>query len=93
MAWSQDEERMLAQIEQHLVDDDPRLVARLESFNERARRSDEKAEGGSVGRRKPRRSTVIILISWLLIATLVATLLIMVLRHEAATALALAASL
>ncbi|MEU7836060.1 MULTISPECIES: DUF3040 domain-containing protein [unclassified Nonomuraea] len=93
MAWSQDEERMLAQIEQHLVDDDPRLVARLESFNERARRSEEKVDGQSGRRRRPRRSTVIILISWLLIATLVATLLIMVLRHEAATALALAASL
>ncbi|HUR05745.1 MAG TPA: DUF3040 domain-containing protein [Nonomuraea sp.] len=92
MAWSQDEERMLAQIEQHLVDDDPRLVARLESFNERARRSEDKVGEGSGGRRKPRRSTVIILISWLLIATLVATLLIMVLRHEAAAALALAAS-
>ncbi|MEV1175894.1 DUF3040 domain-containing protein [Nonomuraea sp. NPDC049784] len=92
MAWSQDEERMLAQIEQHLVDDDPRLVARLESFNDRVRRSEEKAKGQRVRRHRPRRSTVIILISWLLIATLVATLLIMVLRHEAAAALALAAS-
>ncbi|NRQ35294.1 DUF3040 domain-containing protein [Nonomuraea sp. NN258] len=93
MAWSQDEERMLAQIERHLVDDDPRLVARLESFNERVRRSEAKAKGDSGGRRhKPRRSTVIILISWLLIATLVATLLIMVLRHEAASAVALAAA-
>ncbi|MEV4110918.1 DUF3040 domain-containing protein [Nonomuraea sp. NPDC049695] len=94
MAWSQDEERMLAQIEQHLVDDDPRLVARLESFNERVRRSEEKAQAKEqrVRRPRPRRSTVIILISWLLIATLVATLLIMVLRHEAAAALALAAA-
>ncbi|MGP3964111.1 DUF3040 domain-containing protein [Nonomuraea sp. 3N208] len=92
MAWSQDEERMLAQIEQHLVEDDPRLVARLESFNERVRRSEARSEGQSGGRRRPRRSTVIILISWLLIATLVATLLIMVLRHDAA-ALALAAAL
>ncbi|KAB8195287.1 DUF3040 domain-containing protein [Nonomuraea phyllanthi] len=85
MAWSQDEERMLAQIEQHLVDDDPRLVARLESFNERVRRSEAKAQGQrSRRRRRPRRSTVIILISWVLIATLIATLLIMVLHHEAA---------
>ncbi|MFI6316287.1 DUF3040 domain-containing protein [Nonomuraea sp. NPDC050556] len=91
MAWSQDEERMLAQIERHLVDDDPRLVARLESFNDRVRRSEEsdrrrqaRAEGEPVVRRRPRRSTVIIAISWLLIATLVATLLILVLRHEAA---------
>ncbi|MER6509111.1 DUF3040 domain-containing protein [Nonomuraea sp. NPDC048881] len=91
MAWSQDEERMLAQIEQHLVDDDPRLVARLESFNERARRSEARAKG-QPGHRRPRRSTVIIVISWVLIATLVATLLIMVLQHEAATAVALAAS-
>ncbi|TMR91684.1 DUF3040 domain-containing protein [Nonomuraea basaltis] len=91
MAWSQDEERMLAQIEQHLVDDDPRLVARLESFNERVRRSEARSKDQSGGRRRPRRSTVIILISWLLIATLIATLLIMVLRHEAA-ALALAAA-
>ncbi|MEV4175505.1 MULTISPECIES: DUF3040 domain-containing protein [unclassified Nonomuraea] len=91
MAWSQDEERMLAQIEQHLVDDDPRLVARLESFNERVRRSEARSTGQSPGpRSRPRRSTVIILISWLLIATLVATLLIMVLRHEAAAAMALA---
>jgi hypothetical protein len=92
MAWSQDEERMLAQIEQHLVDDDPRLVARLESFNERARRSEARSKGQPGGLRRPRRSTVIILISWLLIVTLVATLLIMVLRHEAAS-LALAAAL
>ncbi|MFI7704895.1 DUF3040 domain-containing protein [Nonomuraea sp. NPDC049480] len=88
MAWSQDEERMLAQIEQHLVDDDPRLVARLESFNERARRSEARSNGQLGGRRRPRRSTVIILISWLLMATLIATLLIMVLSHEAATAVA-----
>ncbi|WP_219467701.1 DUF3040 domain-containing protein [Nonomuraea rhizosphaerae] len=93
MAWSQDEERMLAQIERHLVDDDPRLVARLESFNERARRGEEKSVKVPGERRRPRRSTVIILISWLLIATLVATLLIMVLRHEAAAALALATTL
>ncbi|GAA4907017.1 hypothetical protein HD597_002968 [Nonomuraea thailandensis] len=90
MAWSQDEERMLAQIEQHLVDDDPRLVARLESFNERVRRSEARSSGERVPRPRPRRTTVIILISWLLIATLVATLLIMLLRHEAAAALALA---
>ncbi|MEV4101097.1 DUF3040 domain-containing protein [Nonomuraea sp. NPDC049649] len=88
MAWSQDEERMLAQIEQHLVDDDPRLVARLESFNERARRSEERSASG----RESRRSTAIIVISWFLIATLVATLLILVLREGAATALALAAA-
>jgi hypothetical protein len=91
MAWSQDEERMLAQIERHLVDDDPRLVARLESFNEKVRRSEARAAGTGGARRRPRRSTVIILVSWLLIATLIATLLIMVLRHEAA-ALALAAA-
>ncbi|AQZ61534.1 unnamed protein product [[Actinomadura] parvosata subsp. kistnae] len=90
MAWSQDEERMLAQIEQHLVDDDPRLVARLESFNERVRRSEARSSGQRTPRRRPRRTTVIILISWLLIATLVATLLIMLLRHEAAAAMALA---
>jgi hypothetical protein len=84
MAWSQDEERMLAQIEQHLVEDDPRLVARLESFNERVRRSEARSTGQSEGGRRPRRSTVIILISWLLIATLVATLLIMALRDDAA---------
>ncbi|MFG1947025.1 DUF3040 domain-containing protein [Nonomuraea sp. NPDC048826] len=91
MAWSQDEERMLAQIEQHLVDDDPRLVARLESFNERARRSEDRAAGRAV-RHTPRRSTVIIAISWFLIATLVATLLILVLREGAAAALALPAA-
>ncbi|MEV4161926.1 DUF3040 domain-containing protein [Nonomuraea dietziae] len=92
MAWSQDEERLLAQIERHLVDEDPRLVARLESFNDRVRRSEEserrreaKANGEKpVPRRHPRRSTVIIMVSWLLIATLVATLLVLMLRHEAA---------
>ncbi|MGC5015994.1 DUF3040 domain-containing protein [Streptosporangium sp. DT93] len=95
MAWSQDEERMLLQIERYLVDEDPRLAARLESFNERVQRN----EGG--GRRRAarkrrerpsariRRSTVIIMFSWLLIATLIATLLIMVLRHEAVAALPL----
>jgi len=93
MAWSQDEERMLAQIEQHLVDDDPRLVARLESFNERVRRAEARSKGQSGLKRRPRRSTVIILISWILIATLVATLLVMVLRHEAAAALAMTAML
>ncbi|GAA3710384.1 hypothetical protein GCM10022224_089880 [Nonomuraea antimicrobica] len=93
MAWSQDEERILAQIEQHLVDDDPRLVARLESFNERVGRSEARSTGERDSKRRPRRSTVIILISWLLIATLVATLLIMVLRNEAAAALALSAAL
>ncbi|MFI7442656.1 DUF3040 domain-containing protein [Nonomuraea indica] len=92
MAWSQDEERMLAQIERHLVDDDPRLVARLESFNDRARRNEARASGAAGSRRMPRRSTVIILVSWLLIATLITTLLIMVLRQEA-VGLALAASL
>jgi hypothetical protein len=92
MAWSQDEERMLAQIEQHLVDDDPRLVARLESFNDRVRRSEVKNKDEPRERRRPRRSTVIILISWLVIATLVATLLVMLFRHEAA-AFALTASL
>ncbi|MEW9551563.1 DUF3040 domain-containing protein [Nonomuraea sp. NPDC050783] len=91
MAWSQDEERMLAQIEQHLVEDDPRLVARLESFNERARRSEARSAGQPGTWRRPRRSTVIILISWLLIATLVATLLIMVLHNESAAGLALGA--
>ncbi|MFC7642429.1 hypothetical protein ACFQX6_16840 [Streptosporangium lutulentum] len=33
---------MLLQIERHLIDEDPRLVARLESFNERVQRK----EGG-----------------------------------------------
>ena len=46
MAWSRDEERRLAQIERHLSDEDPRLAARLESFNERAARKDD-------GRRHP----------------------------------------
>ncbi|MEV0584291.1 DUF3040 domain-containing protein [Nonomuraea sp. NPDC050310] len=88
MAWSQDEERMLAQIEQHLVEEDPRLVARLESFNRRAGRGEARSRDAAVPRR-PRRSTVIILVSWVLIATLVATLLIMVLRNDTALALAL----
>ncbi|MCG5214768.1 DUF3040 domain-containing protein [Streptosporangium soli] len=94
MAWSQDEERVLAQIERQLVDDDPRLAARLESFNERvqrketgSRRREPRAERGRL--RRLRRSTVIILLSWVLIATLIATLLLMVLRHEAAAALPL----
>ncbi|MBG0832033.1 DUF3040 domain-containing protein [Planomonospora sp. ID67723] len=90
MAWSQDEERMLLQIERHLIDEDPRLAARLESFNERVqrrengRRGREPGKEGSRSRGRLRRSTVIIMISWLLIATLIATLLIMVLRHDAA---------
>jgi hypothetical protein len=95
MPWSQDEERMLAQIERYLSDDDPRLAARLESFNERAGRETagrRKREQPREPRepRKPRarrrlgRSTVIILVSWLLITTLITTLLIMVFRHDAA---------
>lgn len=83
MAWSQEEERLLAQIEQHLAADDPRLVARVESFNQRARRSEARAASGTGW--MPRRSAVIALISWLLIATLVASLLIMVLRQGATT--------
>ncbi|MFC7586427.1 DUF3040 domain-containing protein [Nonomuraea antimicrobica] len=60
MAWSQDEERILAQIEQHLVDDDPRLVARLESFNERVGRSEARSTGSvtpSVARAARRSSS------------------------------------
>ncbi|MFC7384869.1 DUF3040 domain-containing protein [Sphaerisporangium rhizosphaerae] len=85
MAWSQDEERMLAQIESYLTDEDPRLAARLESFNERVeRRESQRTKRAHRGRRRPSRSTIIILVSWLLIATLIATLLIMVFRHDAA---------
>ncbi|MBG0816437.1 DUF3040 domain-containing protein [Planomonospora sp. ID82291] len=90
MAWSKDEERMLLQIERHLVDEDPRLAARLESFNERVQRREGGRRRGDPGPgagrllRRPRRSTVIIMVSWLLIATLIATLLILVLRHDAA---------
>ncbi|MBX6381391.1 MAG: DUF3040 domain-containing protein [Microbispora sp.] len=80
MAWSQDEERMLAMIERHLIDEDPKLAARIESFNQRAARGQERG----TGRRRPGRSTVIIAVSWLLIATLIATLLVMALRHDAA---------
>jgi Flp pilus assembly protein TadB len=83
MAWSQDEERLLAQIERHLSDEDPRLAARLESFNERIERK-ESAQRRRAARRRPSRSTIIILISWLLIATLITTLLIMAFRHDAA---------
>jgi hypothetical protein len=94
MAWSRDDERMLAQIEQHLVDDDPRLAARLESFNERVQRKESagrqrQARAARKRLRKPRRSTVIIMVSWLIIATLIATLLVMALSHNAATALPL----
>ncbi|MFD8534096.1 DUF3040 domain-containing protein [Streptosporangium canum] len=89
MAWSQDEERLLLQIERHLIDEDPRLVARLESFNERVQRREHgrrrrDAKKGKRSSRRPRRSTIVIMVSWVLIATLIATLLILVLRHEAA---------
>ncbi|MFC6085836.1 DUF3040 domain-containing protein [Sphaerisporangium aureirubrum] len=91
MPWSQDEERMLAQIERYLSDDDPRLAARLESFNERAgrevtgrRKRAPRPPKAPKARRRMGRSTVIILVSWLLIATLITTLLIMVFRHDAA---------
>ncbi|GAA3097736.1 DUF3040 domain-containing protein [Streptosporangium carneum] len=93
MAWSQDEERMLLQIERHLTDEDPRLAARLESFNERVQRKEQgrrkrRSRDGRVSR-GPRRTTIIIMVSWMLIATLIATLLVLVLRHEAAAALPL----
>ena len=98
MAWSQDEERMLAQIENYLTDEDPRLAARLESFNERVQRKESgrrqrRAERAARADRAPvparrrgrlSKSTIIILVSWLLIATLIVTLLIMVFRHDAA---------
>lgn len=94
MAWSRDDERMLAQIERHLIDEDPRLAARLESFNERVQRKEMAGRRREERRarrraRRIRRSTVIILVSWLLIATLIATLLIIALRHDAAAALPL----
>jgi len=38
MAWSQDDERILAMIERHLTDEDPEFAARLESFSERVAR-------------------------------------------------------
>ena len=86
MAWSQDEERMLGMIERHLSDEDPRLAARLDSFNERVARREHGRRRAEDRRRQrwPRKSTIIIVVSWLLIATLIATLLIMALRHDAA---------
>jgi hypothetical protein len=89
MAWSQEEERMLAMIERHLSDEDPRLASRLDSFNSRVERRERgrrktSGSGPPKARRWPRRSTVVIIVSWLLIATLVATLLIMAFRHDAA---------
>ncbi|MFC4587734.1 DUF3040 domain-containing protein [Sphaerisporangium corydalis] len=89
MAWSQDEERMLVQIENYLTDEDPRLAARLESFNERVQRKESgerkrTARQARGPRRGPSKSTIIIMVSWLLIATLIATLLIMVFHHDAA---------
>ncbi|MFD0884921.1 DUF3040 domain-containing protein [Streptosporangium algeriense] len=93
MAWSQDEERMLLQIERHLTDEDPRLAARLESFNERVQRKEGRrrrrvrGEAGPAG--GPRGATVVIVVSWMLIAILIAMLLVLVLRHEAAAALPL----
>lgn len=84
MSWSQDEERMLAMIERHLTDEDPRLAARLESFNERVVRGERNRRRTDNKRRRWRRSTVVIAVSWLLIATLIATLLVMAFHNEAA---------
>ncbi|GAA3425762.1 DUF3040 domain-containing protein [Streptosporangium sandarakinum] len=84
MAWSQEEERILLRIERHLIDEDPRLAARLESFDRRVRRREEDGRRRERPSRRPGRSTVVLMTSWLLIATLIATLLILVLRHEAA---------
>ncbi|MDH2426190.1 DUF3040 domain-containing protein [Sphaerisporangium sp. TRM90804] len=86
MPWSQDEQRVLAQIERYLCDDDPRLAARLESFNEELERKEVDRQRAALPEPAPRRlsrSTIIILVSWVLIATLVATLLIMVFQHDA----------
>jgi hypothetical protein len=84
MAWSHDEARMLAIIERHLSDDDPRLAARLESFNERVERRSQGGRRTPRRWRRPGRSTVVIMVSWLLIATLIATLLVMAFRNDAA---------
>lgn len=84
MSWSQDDERMLAIIERHLSVEDPRLAARLESFNERVERHDADHSAPRGRRRRVRRSTIVIAISWLLIATLIVTLLIMAFHHDAA---------
>lgn len=57
MAWSQDEERMLAMIERHLTDEDPKLAARLESFNHRVSHSQGRGRQGAApaaGRAAPR---------------------------------------
>ncbi|WP_062347598.1 DUF3040 domain-containing protein [Herbidospora yilanensis] len=84
MSWSQDEERMLAMIERHLTDEDPRLAARLESFNERVERGERNRRRTDKKRRRWRRSTVVIAVSWLLIATLIAMLLVMAFHNDAA---------
>ncbi|WP_062332313.1 MULTISPECIES: DUF3040 domain-containing protein [Herbidospora] len=84
MSWSQDEERMLAMIERHLTDEDPRLAARLESFNERVERGERNRRRTDRKKRRWRRSTVVIAVSWLLIATLIATLLVMAFHNDAA---------
>lgn len=86
MAWSQDEERMLAMIERHLTDEDPKLAARIESFNQRAERREHGRRRATdrAGERWPRRSTLIIVLSWVLIVVLIAALLIMALQHNAA---------
>ena len=83
MAWSQDDERILAMIERHLTDEDPEFAARLESFSERVARGRRWRRRWAV-RGGPRRSTVIIAVSWLLIAVLLAALLITAFHVEAA---------
>lgn len=86
MAWSQDEERMLAMIERHLTDEDPKLAARIEAFNQRAERREHgrRRAADRSGERWPRRSTLIIMLSWALIVVLITALLIMALQHGAA---------
>lgn len=87
MAWSQDEERMLAMIERHLTDEDPKLAARIESFNQRVERREHagrRRSADGAGSRWPRRSTLIISLSWVLIVVLITALLIMALQHNAA---------
>ncbi|RJL23055.1 DUF3040 domain-containing protein [Bailinhaonella thermotolerans] len=76
MTWSQDEQRrLLAEIEEHLLRDDPRLAARLESFNARVERR---------GRPMSRRGVVLLTVTWLLVTALVVALIVIALNHPAA---------
>ncbi|WP_283134427.1 DUF3040 domain-containing protein [Rhizohabitans arisaemae] len=90
MALSQREQRILAEMAHRLAYEDPRFAGRLHAFNARIDRQERgrapRRKRASRPRRRITRATVFLTASWLIVATLIVTLLVLALRHDAAAA-------